>query len=121
MTIQLLILCGAGLPFGVLLGGASTKWILTAALGGLGNPDIFMAENMQELNAMVVQNSTWKGIPLLISVGVTVLFAVLAAFPAARYASKVSPTVAMGGQALRIKRHSRKTKTYAALKHFMHV
>ncbi len=118
VTIQLLILCGAGLPFGVLLGGASTKWILTAALGGLGNPDIFMAENMQELNAMVVQNSTWKGIPLLISVGVTVLFAVLAAFPAARYASKVSPTVAMGGQALRIKRHSRKTKNIRSFEAF---
>ena len=48
VTIQLLILCGAGLPFGVLLGGASTKWILTAALGGLGNPDIFMAENNEK-------------------------------------------------------------------------
>lgn len=109
VTVQLLILCGVGLPLGVLLGSLSAKGILTAALGFL-NPDLFMAENIQELNTMVSKSSTGGFLPLFISILVTLLFAVLAAFPSARYASHISPTAAMSGQSVKIRRRHRKQK-----------
>lgn len=109
VTVQLLILCGAGLPLGVLLGSLSAKGILTAALGVL-NPDLFMAENIEELNHMVAESSTGGPLPLLLSIFVTLLFAVLAAYPSARYASRISPTAAMSGQSVKIRRRHRKQK-----------
>ena len=109
VTVQLLILCGAGLPLGVLLGSLSAKGILTAALGML-NPDLFMAENIEELNHMVAESSTGGPLPLLLSIFVTLLFAVLAAYPSARYASRISPTAAMSGQSVKIRRRHRKQK-----------
>lgn len=107
VTVQLLILCGAGLPPGVLLGSLSAKGILTAALGML-NPDLFLAENIQKLNTMVSESSTGGPLPILLSIFVTLLFAVLAAYPSARYASHISPTAAMGGQSVKIRRRHRK-------------
>ena len=100
VTVQLLILCGIGLPLGLALGSLSAKGILTAALGML-NPDLFLAENTQELNNMVAGSRTGGPLPMLLSVFVTLLFAVLAAFPSARYASRVSPTAAMSGQTVK--------------------
>lgn len=47
---------------------------------------------------------------LLISVAVTLLFALLASFPAARYASRVSPTVAMSGHSVKIKRFGKRNR-----------
>lgn len=109
VTVQLLILCGAGLPLGVLLGILSSKGILTAALGML-NPDLFMAKNTQELNTMIAESSTGNTYPLLLSIFVTLLFAVLAAYPSARYASHISPTAAMSGRSAKIRRRHRKQK-----------
>ncbi len=109
VTVQLLILCGIGLPLGLALGSLSAKGILTAALGML-NPDLFLAENTQELNNMVAGSRTGGPLPMLLSVFVTLLFAVLAAFPSARYASRVSPTAAMSGQTVKIRRRHRKQK-----------
>ena len=109
VTVQLLILCGIGLPLGLALGSLSAKGILTAALGML-NPDLFLAENTQELNNMVAGSRTGGPLPMLLSVFVTLLFAVLAAFPSARYASRVSPTAAMSGQTVKIRRRRRKQK-----------
>lgn len=48
---------------------------------------------------------------LFASVAVTLIFAMLAAFPAARYASRVSPTVAMSGQTVKIRRRVKKNRT----------
>lgn len=109
VTLQLLILCGAGLPLGVLLGSLSAKGILTAALGVL-NPKLFLAENTQELNTMIAESSTDGPLPLLLSIFVTLLFAVLAAYPSARYASHISPTAAMSGRSVKIRRKHRKQK-----------
>lgn len=109
VSVQLLILCGIGIPFGMLLGMLSAKGILIAATGLL-NPDLFMADSTQELNSIIAENSTGKIYPLIVSMIITLLFAMIAAFPAARYASHVSPTVAMNGQTVNIKRNNRRQK-----------
>lgn len=107
--LQLLILCGAGIPLGLFLGILSAKGVLIAATGIL-NPELFMVNSTDELN-MTINSAKTGGLPyLLISVAVTLLFAMIAAFPAARYASHVSPIVAMSGQAVKIKRKIRKHK-----------
>ena len=117
VTVQLLILCGLGLPLGLLLGSVSAKGILTAALSML-NPDLFLAENTQELNAMIAGSRTNGPLPVLLSVFVTLLFAVLAAFPSARYASRVSPTAAMSGPTVTIRRRHRKQKKIRSFEAF---
>ena len=109
VAIQLLLICGIGIPVGVILGLLSAQGILTAAMSFL-NPDLFMASTTQELTATIHANSGSKILPLVASVGVTLIFAGIASFPAARYASCVSPTVAMSGQSVKVKRRHRKAK-----------
>ena len=109
VAIQLFLLCGIGIPVGVILGLLSSQGILTAAMSFL-NPDLFMASTTQELTATIHANSSSKILPLVASVGITLIFAGIASFPAARYASCVSPTVAMSGQSAKVKRRHRKAK-----------
>lgn len=109
VAVQLLLLCGFGIPVGTILGLLSSKGIWAAAMGFL-NPELFMASSTQELTATIGANSSSKILPLIASVGITLIFASIAAFPAARYASCVSPTVAMRGQSVKVKRHNRKAK-----------
>lgn len=109
VSLQLLILCGAGIPVGLLLGTLSAKGVLIAATGVL-NPVLFMADSTSELNSAINTARTVKLPMLLASIAVTLLFALLAAFPAARYASHVSPTVAMSGQAVKIKRRVKRNR-----------
>ncbi len=109
VTLQLFVLCAAGIPVGLLLGAASAKGILTAATGVL-NPDLFMADSTGELAQTIRATNSDSFLPYLVSIAITLTFAMAAAFPAARYASRVSPTVAMSGQTVKIKRHSRKEK-----------
>lgn len=110
VSIQLLILCGIGIPVGLLLGALSAKGILISATSIL-NHDLFMASSTAELNSMIDGTSSHNALIYLASISITLLFAMLAAFPAARYASRVSPTVAMSGQQAKIKRCGRKVKT----------
>lgn len=109
VTLQLVILCAIGLPPGLLLGALSAKSILIAALGLL-SPELFMADTTQQLNEAVSASGTGGALPLCVSALITVLFAVFAAYPSARYAARVSPTVAMNGQVVKIRRRSRKQK-----------
>lgn len=109
VSLQLLILCGLGIPIGLLLGALSAKSVLIAATGIL-SPDLFMVNSTEELNAAINSANTGSISFLLISVVITLIFAMIAAFPAARYASRVSPTVAMSGQAVNIKRRIKKNK-----------
>lgn len=109
VSLQLLILCGAGIPIGLLLGILSAKGVLIAATGLL-NPDLFMANSISELNSAINTASTVKLPMLFASIAVILLFALLAAFPAARYASHVSPTVAMSGQTVKIKRRIKRNR-----------
>lgn len=109
VSLQLLILCGIGIPVGLLLGLISAKAVLAAAIGLL-NPELFLADSITELNT-AIYNTDGGNLPLLlVSVGITLLFAMLAAFPAARYASRVSPTVAMSGQTVKIRRRFKKSR-----------
>lgn len=114
VSLQLLLLCSMGIPVGLLIGALSAKGILIAATGIL-NPDLFMAGSNAELNTMISSTNSNNAIIFLVSISITLLFAMLAAFPAARYASHVSPTVAMSGQTVKIKRHRRKAKS---IQHF---
>ncbi len=109
VTVQLLILCGIGMPLGLVLGMLSAKGILIAATGFL-NPDLFMANDTQSLNMAIAETSTGNLLPLAASVWITLLFAILAAYPSARYAARISPTAAMNGQGMKVRRRNRKQK-----------
>ena len=109
VSLQLLILCGAGIPIGLLFGTLSAKGVLIAATGIL-NPDLFMVNSVSELNTAISAAGTVKLPMLLASVAVTLLFALLAAFPAAWYASRLSPIAAMSGQAVKIKRRGKRNR-----------
>lgn len=107
---QLVLLCLIGVPVGVVLGVLSAGGITKAATS-LFSPDIFMVQNTEELGSLIAQNSTGKLLPLLISAAITLVFAFIATMPAARYAAKVSPTVAMNGITSKMKRTNRKGKS----------
>ncbi|NLU51932.1 MAG: ABC transporter permease [Clostridiaceae bacterium] len=109
VTQQLVMLCLIGIPLGAFLGVISASGITKAATS-LFSPEIFMANNQEELNMLISQNSTGKLLPLLISAAITLIFSFLAAMPAARYAAKVSPVVAMNGTTVKVKRKNRKEK-----------
>lgn len=109
VTIQLLLLCSIGIPLGMLIGALSTKALLTMATGLL-SPEIFMVQTTNELHQLIAANSQTNGVLLVVSAAITLLFAFLAAMPAARYAAKVSPTLAMTGPARSFKRKHRKEK-----------
>lgn len=109
VSLQLFILCGIGIPIGLLFGILSAKGILIAATSIL-NPDLFLTENTSELSTAISTAGTGSALYLLVSIAVTLGFAMLAAFPAARYAARVSPTTAMSGQSVKIKRRIRKKR-----------
>ena len=106
---QILSLCALGIPLGLLLGSLSAKGILTAATGLL-SPEIFLARDAGELDRLIAENSGGKGLFLLASAAITLLFALAAALPAARYAARVAPTVAISGTQVKIRRRNRKEK-----------
>lgn len=114
---QVLLLCAAGIPAGLLLGALSARGILTAATGLL-SPEIFLARDAGELARLIGENSGGKGIFLLASGAVTLFFALAAALPAARYAARVSPTAAMAGNQVKIKRRGRRVKKIRSFEAF---
>lgn len=109
VSLQLAILCGIGIPIGIVLGIFSTKGI-TIATSSFFNPELFMASSKTEVIAMIDENEGSKLIPLVISVAITILSSFLSALPVAHYAAKVSPTIAIMGQKTSIKRRNRKVK-----------
>lgn len=109
VSLQLAILCGIGIPIGIVLGIFSTKGI-TIATSSFFNPELFMASSKTEVIAMIDENEGSKLIPLVISVAITILSSFLSALPAAHYAAKVSPIIAIMGQKTSIKRRNRKVK-----------
>jgi len=108
VTLQILLLCLIGIPIGVLLGFLATKGIVTAATGML-SPSVFMVQNASELRDLISANSSGNLLLFVVSTAITLVFAFIAAIPAAHYAAKVSPTVAMAGKNTKIKRRNRKS------------
>lgn len=106
---QLAILCLIGIPLGTALGLVSAKGITTAAASFV-SPTAFMADTPSEVAELIAVNAASKLPMLLASILVTIVFAFVAAFPAVRYAGKVSPTLAMAGKYTKIKRKRRKEK-----------
>ncbi len=103
VVTEILCLCMVGIPTGLLLGSLSAKGILSAALNQI-SPEMFLVGDREQLQILIDANSTGKWAYLLISAFITLLFAFLAAAPAARYAARVSPVTAMSGTGVRIKR-----------------
>lgn len=93
---EVLILCAAGIPAGMLFGFLAAKGILTAALNQL-SPEMFLAQDAAQLQGLVDANRSGKWGYLVMSAGITLLFAFLAAAPAAHFAARVSPVTAMHG------------------------
>lgn len=107
---EVLILCAVGIPVGMLLGFLSAKGILTAALNQL-SPEMFLAQDAAQLQGLVEANGSGKWGYLVMSAGITLLFAFLAAAPAAHFAARVSPVNAMhGATGKHIIRRRRKTR-----------
>ena len=102
----ILFLSVPGIPAGLFFGVLSAKSILAAA-AGLLSPEIFLVQNAEELNRLIAENSAGKGVFLLGSAVLTLLFALAAALPAAVLASKVSPVAAMTGKTVKIRRKNR--------------
>lgn len=117
VTAQVLLLCAVGIPVGLLLGMASARGILTAATGLL-SPSIFLARDSGELARLIGENSGGKGWFLLAGAVLTLCFALGAALPAARAAAGVSPTEAMAGSTVKIKRRGRRVKKIRSFEAF---
>ncbi len=109
VAAEILLLCAVGIPAGLLLGRLSAEGILVAALRGL-SPEIFLAGDQKQLRELIAANNQGKWGYLLGSALVTLLFAFLAAAPAARFAARVSPVTAMSGAGVRFRRRSRSPK-----------
>ncbi len=106
---EILLLCAVGIPLGLLLGWLSAKGLLTAALNQL-SPEMFLAKDTEQLFDLIVANSAGKWGYLMLSAVITLIFAFLAAAPAAEYAASVSPVTAMSGAGVKVKRRRRKAK-----------
>lgn len=116
VTAEVVLLCLLGIPLGMLFGALSAQGILSAALSQL-SPEVFMAQDLAQLQELIAANSAGKWGYLLLSAAVTAGFAFLAAAPAARFAANVPPVMAMSGQVGRIKRH-RRSRRQAVGRHF---
>lgn len=106
---EILILCIIGIPIGMLFGYLSAKGILIAATNQL-NPDIFLVQDTAKLNELIAENSSGKGFFLFASAAITLFSSFIATIPAANFAAKVSPIVAMSGANIKIKRRKRNVK-----------
>ena len=109
VTLQLIILCGIGIPVGIILGILAANGI-TTGVTNFFSPEIFMTNSQNEVAALVSANGGSRIIPLVISTVVSLLFAFVAAMPAAHWAANVSPTTSMSGRMIQVKRKKRKTK-----------
>lgn len=109
VSLQLVILCGIGIPIGAIMGALSATGI-TKIVTQFFTPEMFMVSSQKQLEELVNVNSKGNLWVFLLSIVVTLLFTVAAAMPAARMAAKVSPTLAMSGNAVKIKRRNRKMK-----------
>lgn len=116
VVAEVVLLCLLGIPLGMLFGALSAQGILSAALSQL-SPEVFMAQDLAQLQELIAANSAGKWGYLLLSAAVTAGFAFLAAAPAARFAANVPPVMAMSGQVSRIKRHQR-SRRQAVGRHF---
>lgn len=114
VVIEVLLLCMIGIPIGMVLGSLSASGILAAATG-LVSPEIFMVPDSDALNDLIVENSSLSLVSLVVSGIITLVFALAAAFPAARFAATVAPVTAMSGTRLRIKRRRRHS---GSIRHF---
>ena len=109
VLLQIALLCVPGIPAGLLAGALSAEGILKAATGLL-SPEIFLVRDAAELGRLIEENSSGSWAYLAVSAGVTLWALLAAALPAARYAAKTSPVLAMEERKTRIRRRYRRVK-----------
>lgn len=106
---QTILLCIIGIPIGCILGLMAVDFI-TETTTSLFATSIFLADSAERLNYLI-QNNTIKILPLILSILITLISALLASLPSARFAAKVPPTIAISGTKIEFKRKNRDTKT----------
>lgn len=109
VALEILMLCAVGIPVGLVLGRLSAEGILAAALSQL-SPELFLAEDAGQLQSLIAVNSKGKWGCLLAGALITLIFAFLAAAPAAWSAARVAPVTAMSRSEVRVSRRRRKAK-----------
>lgn len=94
---EVLLLCACGIPVGTLLGFWSAKSILAMALNQL-SPEIFLTQTQEQLQELIAASGSGPWEYFLLSAFITLLFVFLAAAPAAWFAAKVPPVMAIYGR-----------------------
>lgn len=109
VILQLIVLCAIGIPIGSVLGVFFSKEITLAATKFFA-PEMFMSDSQNQVKELVNANSGWNISAFLVSVLITLVFTIAAAFPAAHMATKVSPAIAISTNTVKIKRRNKKIK-----------
>ncbi|OON92607.1 MAG: hypothetical protein ATN34_03850 [Epulopiscium sp. Nele67-Bin002] len=101
-------------PIGGIIGVFMSEGVISAMVSML-NPSIFMVDTTDEVKALLSSSGEIYIGFILVAILITSLFSILSVIPTARYASKVSPKVAMSGvKDVKITRKNRKVKDVGA-------
>lgn len=114
VIVQILLLCAIAIPIGATVGVISANTI-TAVATSMINPEVFLANSSEQLSGLIHETAKGYFIPLLLGAGISLVFSLLAAFPSAVYAAKVSPKIAMSGVPQAIKRKISKSKRITSI------
>lgn len=109
VSVEIMFLCVMGIPVGLFFGWISAKGILAAVLNQF-SPEIFLAQDSAKLQELITANCSGKWGYLFASALITLVFAFLAAVPAARFAARVTPVTAMSNINIKIKRRKHQAK-----------
>lgn len=107
VILQLLILCGIGIPLGTIIGNVTTKGVVQIITSFIST-DNFMISSTEELSELINNNVGINFTVLVSSITITVCFSLLATIPVAAYVAKISPTTAMHGKNIKVKRKKKK-------------
>ena len=114
VLIKILILNGIGLPIGAIIGICFSEFITKIAIN-LFEPEVFMVETSEQMSNLVARSSTIDTSFLALTLGLTMIFSILSAIPAARIASQISPIQSISGRKVKVVKHrTRKIRNFEA-------
>lgn len=109
VLFEVITLCVIGIPIGMLLGYFSAESILVGATSFFES-NIFLVNSKDDLYLLIEQHSANPSVYLSISGVISLCFALIASLPSAKYASTISPVMAMNDIAVKISRKNRSNK-----------